>query len=615
MGIINSMRTNANVDWEFISFSFDGKNIYDFGVVAAASGDRYQRVIGGNYSHSYETVPGRVGDTYWGTSFGPSSVSFNLATDGMTSSQYKAFKQHFTGGKLGKLIYAEAPYSYCYARVETAPTFSFLPFPSTEVINGIEVMSYEYKGDMTLTFHLSDPRYYSDYATYSKWMQDSWFNGTHVTANGVTLVNMLANSNFPSTTSWYAQDTTATANNNSCRIVANATNAQHFFQQSFASTSVVIAGHQYYSAVNFSNVIGKVVLQVINKKADANYESSLAWYSNSRVSTILTATSVNASPSLIVRFTQANTAGATTFLGAGEEITASNCVLIDLTAAFGAGKEPTVSQMDTIMANASLNRQYWCLDSGLLINKACETGTLYCDSNKIAAITASALTYTDNTGLTYTANTILPFYNAGDFKADTKTSFAINLGTISGKITFFDTVGTNFYFSVGAKSDLSDGIKVVVRAPLVIRDFNKALDLLDEYSTTTITDDVKAEIRGIMYSNLEHDRVIAKMVSSISGNSTYAAIRTAFLGFFKNSTITITLDGISKEGKVSYTYNDGSGSGLLIEETSSDIMASCYIQVVGTSGLNSNGKIGPSCYISCSRALTGLKIEYAYTYI
>lgn len=437
MGLVNSMRGSLGVDWSFISFNFDGRDIQDFGVVAALSGDRYQRNMSGNFTHNFETVIGKIGDVYWGTDYGASTLSFSLTTDGMTGNQFKAFKNHFSGNKIGKLILAESPYMYCYARIENTPVFSFLPFESLTTINEIDFLTNEYKGEMSLTFHLSDPRFYSDYALYN----------------------------------------------------------------------------------TFTN----------------------------------------------------------------------------------------------------LNAKYWALESGLPISGLMIDGDLYCDSNKKCTVTDSGitLTYTDNIGLTYlTSDDPLPFYNAGDFAADTNTSFTINLGTISDKITFFDTItGENFYFLVGKKSDLSDGKKVNLRAPLVIRDFNRALDLLANYSSTTITPDVKAEMRAIMYTNLEHEKIIEKIISAIANNATYNDMRASFLLFFKNSNINITLDGINRAGTVSFTYNDGTTNGTLITETSSDIMASNYIQIEGTSGLNSDNKIEPSCYISSSRNLSLLKINYLYTYI
>lgn len=64
MGIIQQMASNPNTDWAFLSFSFDGKNIQDFGLVATLSGDRYSKNLTGPFANTFQTIPSRVGDVF-----------------------------------------------------------------------------------------------------------------------------------------------------------------------------------------------------------------------------------------------------------------------------------------------------------------------------------------------------------------------------------------------------------------------------------------------------------------------------------------------------------------------------------------------------------------------
>jgi len=68
----------------FISFSFGGKNIEDYNLVASINGDRMQRDGYSDFedlTSSYEVLDGQF---YWGTHYTNHQIDFTLATDGIT---------------------------------------------------------------------------------------------------------------------------------------------------------------------------------------------------------------------------------------------------------------------------------------------------------------------------------------------------------------------------------------------------------------------------------------------------------------------------------------------------------------------------------------------------
>jgi len=68
----------------FISFSYGGKYIEDFNLIAYTEGDRMENNGYAEFEDlttTYDTLPGQF---YWGTYFHANTLSFTLATDGIT---------------------------------------------------------------------------------------------------------------------------------------------------------------------------------------------------------------------------------------------------------------------------------------------------------------------------------------------------------------------------------------------------------------------------------------------------------------------------------------------------------------------------------------------------
>lgn len=159
MGLQVEELTRGREPWEkeFIDFSFNGKHISEFGLVAVSDGDRLSLDASPSFSDETSTVNGLSGQYYWGTTFDAGKKTFKLATDGMTEKQVAAFKKHFLPGHYGKLVLDEKLGRYCYARVSSVSTISFIPFQETIIVAGGPLTTNIYKGESSLTFQMDYP--------------------------------------------------------------------------------------------------------------------------------------------------------------------------------------------------------------------------------------------------------------------------------------------------------------------------------------------------------------------------------------------------------------------------------------------------------------------------
>ena len=159
MGIQVQDLTQGKQPWdkEFIDFSFAGKHISEFGMVAVSDGDRHSLDMSPSFQDETSTVNGLNGQYYWGTTFDAGTISFKLATDGITEQQLAEMKRHFMPGKYGKLVLDERIGRYCYARVSSVITLNFIPFQEEKVIRDIKVNTNTYKGEAAITFKMDYP--------------------------------------------------------------------------------------------------------------------------------------------------------------------------------------------------------------------------------------------------------------------------------------------------------------------------------------------------------------------------------------------------------------------------------------------------------------------------
>lgn len=156
-------------DKGFLSFTFDGKAIESFGLAVVSGGGRYTQNLYPNFQNVTTEVMGKRGIHYWRTNIGQGDLILQLATDQMTSRQYRSFISHFKPNRPLKLSLAERPFCYSYAILNGAPVFTFVPFEreAKVMVAGVEKTYIDtlYKGEVTLSFLFPDPFWYGEYAT------------------------------------------------------------------------------------------------------------------------------------------------------------------------------------------------------------------------------------------------------------------------------------------------------------------------------------------------------------------------------------------------------------------------------------------------------------------
>lgn len=153
------------MDKHFISFSYGGKNIEDFNLISITTNNRLSRNFSASFQNTTSQYVGLDGQHFWLSTYDPLRFTFNLATDGMTEKEIEDFKKHFKPGIEKELILSEHPNRYIMARVETVPTYSFLPFEKEETITFSKIIkktrTTEYKGEASITFVADEPFWYS----------------------------------------------------------------------------------------------------------------------------------------------------------------------------------------------------------------------------------------------------------------------------------------------------------------------------------------------------------------------------------------------------------------------------------------------------------------------
>lgn len=150
---------------QFISFSYGGINIEDFDLLAVFVGDRLNKEVYAPFNDTTTEQAELDGQMFWRTNFKAGHLSFDLATDGITSKQLEEFKNWFQPGIARELILTEHSNRAIMARVATSPQISLLPFEKkTQVKVGgqfYETSISLYKGEIKLDFVMDDPYWYS----------------------------------------------------------------------------------------------------------------------------------------------------------------------------------------------------------------------------------------------------------------------------------------------------------------------------------------------------------------------------------------------------------------------------------------------------------------------
>lgn len=149
----------------FISFSFGGKPIEDFNLIATTVNDSLNREGYAPINDITTEYDNLNGQKYWGTHYKASSLEFTLATDGIDQKQLENFLHWFQGGTTKELVLAEHPNRAILARVSEAPHLDLLPFETTVnmIVSSVSypVTTTLYKGTIILKLVMDSPHWYS----------------------------------------------------------------------------------------------------------------------------------------------------------------------------------------------------------------------------------------------------------------------------------------------------------------------------------------------------------------------------------------------------------------------------------------------------------------------
>lgn len=153
------------MDKAFISFTYGGRKIEDFNLIAVTVNDRLQRENPPSHQDYVTQYKMLNGQYYWGSHYNAREMSITLATDGMTQQQLDEFKYWFQPGEIKELILSEHPNRGILARIAEMPQISMLPFKTKvrQNINGEIFYNtvIEYKGNILLNFIMDEPFWYA----------------------------------------------------------------------------------------------------------------------------------------------------------------------------------------------------------------------------------------------------------------------------------------------------------------------------------------------------------------------------------------------------------------------------------------------------------------------
>lgn len=149
----------------FISFSFDGKPIEDFNLIATTVSNNLNKDAYADFEDITSSYDNLDGQQYWSTHYKTNTLDFTLATDGIDQRTLDNFKNWFQAGKTKELVLAEHPNRAILARVERPPHLNLLPFEGLVQMK-VSDASYTvhttlYKGEITLSFVMDEPHWYA----------------------------------------------------------------------------------------------------------------------------------------------------------------------------------------------------------------------------------------------------------------------------------------------------------------------------------------------------------------------------------------------------------------------------------------------------------------------
>lgn len=152
------------MDRDFIDIKFGDKWASEFNLVVVSKGDRYTPPMFGNINSNTSTVAGKRGVYKWKTQYNEKIFVVNIAFDNVPAQSLNDIKGWLNPSKVQKLVFSDEPYKFYYACLNADPNFEYLAFLEGEnkIVNGRQLISGVYKGELTLEFNAIDGVAYSE---------------------------------------------------------------------------------------------------------------------------------------------------------------------------------------------------------------------------------------------------------------------------------------------------------------------------------------------------------------------------------------------------------------------------------------------------------------------
>jgi len=101
----------------FISFTYGGRHIEDFNLIATIVSNRLTKDGYASFDDTVTTYNNLDGQFYWSTHYKTNSLTFVLSTDGIEQAILDEFMYWFHAGEMKELILSEHPNRAIMARV------------------------------------------------------------------------------------------------------------------------------------------------------------------------------------------------------------------------------------------------------------------------------------------------------------------------------------------------------------------------------------------------------------------------------------------------------------------------------------------------------------------
>lgn len=172
----------------FISFSYGGKNIEDYNLIAITENNSMQRKLYAEFDDEVSKNDVINGQFYWGSKFNANNLEFTLFTDGITEKQLNDFKYWFKPGVYRELILAENPNRVLDARISEPPEYHMLPFEEKVAFKvagtDVQTSTTSYKGRIDIKFVADEPFWRAKIQVLDHYENNNWTGGMWKDANG-----------------------------------------------------------------------------------------------------------------------------------------------------------------------------------------------------------------------------------------------------------------------------------------------------------------------------------------------------------------------------------------------------------------------------------------------